>query len=525
MVSEEIVPQPCADAKSPADFPETGKEVQGIISNVVDKEKHDVDLLFHGNVDSSGCEENIGKGVKRPRTASEESSVRIVFSSLPRNSKRKLEELLLQWSEWHAQNCSSAKDLQEDLEHGEEYYFPAVNVGPDKSATVSFIMDNRVCKKRRIDEDQFGRDDTPLYEREYGIALTSEEQLENRLDSNLREAARCFNCGSYNHSLKDCFKPRDAAAVTNARKEFQSKKTPGSGPRGPQLITRYYQSSPAGKYDGLKPGVLSPETRTLLGLEELDPPPWLNRMRVLGYPPGYLDSEEEDEPSGIMIFGDEETDDTVRDNGKCATTINQEFISMSGDNDISEEPKSRKKMAVDFPGINAPVPENAGEKWVTPQNASNPNVSHKPFDNGYIAANMHHHDQWHLRGCVMPPSIQYGPGFSPLVLPHDINMPTLTPLHPREAASPRGIPIPRSPVYQNLVSNHLSPYHPGYSSIPSPGDLPTVPSWTLGGDHHSPYFHGDSAYHNPHSFSLHSYPYRYDNVLEYGNGSYSKMAQ
>ncbi|KAL9259297.1 hypothetical protein AKJ16_DCAP15735 [Drosera capensis] len=83
MVSEEIVPQPCADAKSPVDFPETDKEVQGTVSNMPDKEKHDVDQLFHGNVDSSGCEENIGKGVKRPRTASEESSVRIVFSSLP----------------------------------------------------------------------------------------------------------------------------------------------------------------------------------------------------------------------------------------------------------------------------------------------------------------------------------------------------------------------------------------------------------------------------------------------------------
>jgi zinc finger CCHC domain-containing protein 8 len=23
-------------------------------------------------------------------------------------------------------------------------------------------------------------------------------------------------------------------------------------------------------------------------MQELDPPPWLNRMRELGYPPGYL---------------------------------------------------------------------------------------------------------------------------------------------------------------------------------------------------------------------------------------------
>ncbi|KAL9259296.1 Zinc finger CCHC domain-containing protein [Drosera capensis] len=296
-------------------------------------------------------------------------------------------------------------------------------------------------------------------------------------DSNLREA-RCFNCGSYNHSLKDCLKPRDAAAVTNACKEFQSKKTPSSGSRGPQLFTGYYQRTPL---------------LGIIAIQELDPPPWLNRMRELRYPSGYLDSEEEDEPSGIMIFGDEETDDTVKDNGKCTTTTNQEFISMSGDHDKSEEPKSREKMRVDFLGINAPEPENAGEKWVTPQNASNSNIPHKPLDNEYIAAKMIHHDQWHLRGCDMPPSTPYGPGFSPLVLPHDINLPTLTPLHPREASSPRGIPMTRSPGYQNLVSNHLSPCHPGYSSIHSRGALPIVPSWNLGGDHHSPYFHGDSA--------------------------------
>jgi zinc finger CCHC domain-containing protein 8 len=38
----------------------------------------------------------------------------------------------------------------------------------------------------------------------------------------------------------------------------------------------------------LKPGSLDAETRKLLGLKELDPPPWLNRMREIGYPPGYF---------------------------------------------------------------------------------------------------------------------------------------------------------------------------------------------------------------------------------------------
>lgn len=79
----------------------------------------------------------------------------------------------------------------------------------------------------------------------------------------LREAPRCFNCGSYNHPLSECQKPRDNAAVNSARKQYLSKRNQNTGPR---VQTRYYQESPAGKFDGLKPGALSAETRKLLGL-------------------------------------------------------------------------------------------------------------------------------------------------------------------------------------------------------------------------------------------------------------------
>lgn len=77
------------------------------------------------------------------------------------------------------------------------------------------------------------------------------------------DASRCFNCGSYNHSLKECPKPRDNAAVNNARKQQKSKRNQNTGSRNP---TRYYQNTPGGKYDGLRPGALDAETRKLLGL-------------------------------------------------------------------------------------------------------------------------------------------------------------------------------------------------------------------------------------------------------------------
>lgn len=122
---------------------------------------------------------------------------------------------------------------------------------------------------------------------------------------------RCFNCGGYSHSLRECPKPFDRAAVNSARKLQKSKRNQNAGSR---LPSRYYQKAQSGKYDGLKPGTLDAETRQLLNLgvtvlnlslciilalcwiltvlfplvKELDPPPWLNRMREIGYPPGYL---------------------------------------------------------------------------------------------------------------------------------------------------------------------------------------------------------------------------------------------
>lgn len=80
------------------------------------------------------------------------------------------------------------------------------------------------------------------------------------------EASRCFNCGSYSHSLKDCPRPRDSAAISLARRQHSSRRTSASGQRGQ---SRYYQIS-AGKFDGLRAGVLGPELRESLGIGVMD---------------------------------------------------------------------------------------------------------------------------------------------------------------------------------------------------------------------------------------------------------------
>ncbi|KAG4395831.1 hypothetical protein GLYMA_19G043901v4 [Glycine max] len=94
-------------------------------------------------------------------------------------------------------------------------------------------------------------------------------------------------------------------------------------------------------------------------MQELDPPTWLNRMRELGYPPGYLDVDNEDQPSGITIFTDSEIAD--QEDGEIME---------------ADASKPKRKKTVKFPGINAPIPEKADERlWGTRAGPSSSDIS------------------------------------------------------------------------------------------------------------------------------------------------------
>ncbi|GMN57029.1 hypothetical protein TIFTF001_026138 [Ficus carica] len=316
----------------------------GEISRLAVQEETSIEIKKRGG--------NTISGVKRARVMFEEDeqqpSVCVKYNFLTRSSKHKLEELLQQWSEWHAQHNSSSQDPPEALESGEETYFPALHIGLAKATSVSFWIDKQTRKQQTDEFVPLDCNSVPLYDRGFALGLTSGGSTSN-IEGGLEivdDAARCFNCGSYNHSLKECPKPRDNAAVNNARKQHKSKRNQNSSSRNP---ARYYQNSPAGKYDGLRPGALDAETRKLLGLGELDPPPWLSRMREIGYPPGYLDPDDENQPSGITIYADGEVK-AEQEDGEIVETDNRE---------------PRRKKTVEFPGINGPIPENADERFWT----------------------------------------------------------------------------------------------------------------------------------------------------------------
>ncbi|CAN6273091.1 unnamed protein product [Urochloa humidicola] len=289
---------------------------------------------------SISVEESPARGVKRARVESKEPSVRVIYSDLTRESKRKLMELMQQWSQWQARRQHKLKEtVEEILESGEETYYPALHVGSEKSCAVSFWVDNQAKENATMDDDS-----VPLYDREFTLGSTplGDSSSTDRAD---KDDSRCFNCGSYSHALKDCPKPRDNVAISNARKQHNLKRNQSNANR---VQNRYYQKTP-GKFDDLKAGVLGPETRECLGIGENDPPPWLHRMRELGYPPGYLDVvDDEDKPSGITIFGD----------GEVKLEYEEGELPEQG-----EASPPRKRMTVEFPGINAPIPEN-GDHWL-----------------------------------------------------------------------------------------------------------------------------------------------------------------
>ncbi|KAL4326259.1 hypothetical protein GQ457_11G015140 [Hibiscus cannabinus] len=296
------------------------------------------------------------------------------------------------------------------------------------------------------------------------MGLTSADASSN-LEGGLEikdEASRCFNCGSYSHSLKHCPKLRDSAAVNNARKQHQKFK------RNQNAASRNAIRSQGGKYDDLKPGVLGAETRELLGLGEFDPPPWLNRMREIGYPLGYLAPEDDDEPSGITIYADAETDG--HEDGEIAEMV---------------QPEPRMKMVVEFPGINAPIPAEADEKlWAPGPSSSEPfrsrsqshyrsNHSSDPGSRGLERRHYGDYEDEGPPGVDTRPSSSYPPRYGDYDSPYSPRHPISRPRSPTSGRSyyERGR---RSPLVHDDFASHGS-----YSS-----------------SRHSPRSHGSTRYEN-----------------------------
>ncbi|KAK0160638.1 hypothetical protein PV328_008025 [Microctonus aethiopoides] len=194
-----------------------------------------------------------------------------------------------------------------------------------------------------IDNTPGGQDslNIPTYGTKFDKVLEKSRNENEIKNDNACPKICCFNCLG-DHNLRDCNVPRNQLEINKNRKEFTVK----TGPRN----MRYHVED-----QKFKPGVLSAELRKALGLADNELPRHIFKMRLIGYPPGWLE-EAKLEHSGLNLYnseGNRELDP--------AEEAGEIFIP---ENNVKYDIKKLH----DFPGFNIPAPPDTHDAfWSTDQ--------------------------------------------------------------------------------------------------------------------------------------------------------------
>ncbi|XP_038558901.1 zinc finger CCHC domain-containing protein 8 [Micropterus salmoides] len=180
--------------------------------------------------------------------------------------------------------------------------------------------------------------DVPTYHQVFNQVIGTDGQEIEMKDK--RPKSMCFNCGASSHQLRDCPKPKDMAAINERRKEFNQNNN-----QSMQSNQRYHADEVEERFAKYKPGVMSEELLSALGIDGNTLPPLIYRMRQLGYPPGWL-KEAEMENSGLTLY-----DGNVSNDGNTTDNTNS-HISY----DVSK--------LVDFPGFNVASPHTMKDEFL-----------------------------------------------------------------------------------------------------------------------------------------------------------------
>ncbi|XP_046965479.1 zinc finger CCHC domain-containing protein 8 isoform X2 [Vanessa cardui] len=140
-----------------------------------------------------------------------------------------------------------------------------------------FFVDTEPCDDKHIE--------IPKYSQNSSVISNAVE--EESPPVSLRRRQICFNCDG-EHQLRECPLPRDNHRIAENRKAFPAK------------VGRYHVEDDQ-KYGHLVPGRISSTLRNALGLKRYELPLHIYRMRLLGYPPGWLE-EARISHSGITMF-------------------------------------------------------------------------------------------------------------------------------------------------------------------------------------------------------------------------------
>ncbi|XP_053442806.1 zinc finger CCHC domain-containing protein 8 isoform X1 [Nycticebus coucang] len=159
-----------------------------------------------------------------------------------------------------------------------------------------------------------------------------------------RPKPHCFNCGSEEHQMKDCPMPRNAARISEKRKEYMD----ACGEANSQNFQqRYHAEEVEERFGRFKPGVISEELQDALGVTDKSLPPFIYRMRQLGYPPGWL-KEAELENSGLALYDG-------KDDADGETEVGDIQQKKSVTYDLTK--------LVNYPGFNISTPRGIPDEW------------------------------------------------------------------------------------------------------------------------------------------------------------------
>lgn len=177
--------------------------------------------------------------------------------------------------------------------------------------------------------------EVPVYQQVFNQVIgTDGQEIEMK---EKRPKSMCFNCGSGGHQLRDCPKPKDMAAINERRKEFTQSN------QAMQSNQRYHADEVEERFSKYKPGVMSDELLSALGIDNCTLPPLIYRMRQLGYPPGWL-KEAEMENSGLALY-----------DGK---------VPNDGSEDDSNKVSYDVSKLVDYPGFNVAAPHKMKDEYM-----------------------------------------------------------------------------------------------------------------------------------------------------------------
>lgn len=124
------------------------------------------------------------------------------------------------------------------------------------------------------------------------LEINEEEIVSNEgeTDENTKpKTGNCWNCGG-DHNMRDCKEARDPTAINRAKQSFMQKNK-----------TERYHLEAEQKFNHLVPGQLSDNLRQALGLRSRELPLFIYKMRMYGYPQGWLE-EAKVNHSGLSLF-------------------------------------------------------------------------------------------------------------------------------------------------------------------------------------------------------------------------------